>query len=350
MTTARERFLQAAHGQRTDTRPVWLMRQAGRYLPEYRALRETHGFLDMVKTPELAAEVTLQPLRRFPLDAAILFSDILTVPEALGVSYAFRKGGGICMERALASAADIDALRPQGVLERLEYVYAALRLLRGELGAGHALLGFAGAPWTLACYLVQGESRAGFPKLLDMVRCAPEILEKLLSILADAVGAHLRAQCEAGADAVQIFDSWAGLCPLDLYERFSLRWVRAIVAQLPKDVPVIFFAKGVPPSPSLWAAGARVLGIDSDTDLLQAAQEAPKGCAVQGNLDNRLLLKSPETVVAATRAMLERMRHIDGYIANLGHGILPGSNPESVAALVETVRQFRVAPTGPSAR
>lgn len=348
MTSSRERFLQAAHGRRTDTRPVWLMRQAGRYLPEYRALRAKHGFLEMVRTPALAAEVTLQPLRRFALDAAILFSDILTVPEALGVPYAFREGGGIQMARAIASEADVAALRPEGALEHLEYVYAALRLLRAELGGAHALLGFAGAPWTLAAYLVQGESKDGFPRLLEMARQSPALLEKLLAILADAVGAHLRAQCAAGADAVQIFDSWAGICPAQDYERFSLRWIRRIVAQLPKEIPVILFAKGVKPSAALWETGARVLGIDSETHLPRVA--VPPGCAVQGNLDNRLLLESPENVSAATVKMLEGMQNADGYIVNLGHGILPGSRVESVAALVDAVRQFRVAQMGPSAR
>lgn len=348
MTSSRERFLQAAQGCRTETRPVWLMRQAGRYLPEYRALRAKHGFLEMVKTPALAAEVTLQPLRRFPLDAAILFSDILTVPEALGVPYAFREGGGIKMGRAIGCGADVAALRPEGALEHLEYVYAALRLLRAELGGAHALLGFAGAPWTLAAYLVQGESKDGFPKLLEMARQAPALLEKMLAILADAVAGHLRAQCAAGADAVQIFDSWAGICPREFYERFSLRWVRHIVARLPKEIPVIFFAKGVRPSGALWQTGARVLGVDSETDLPGVA--VPEGCAVQGNLDNRLLLEAPEIVSAATVKMLESMQATDGYIVNLGHGILPGSRVESVAALADAVRQFRVAPQGPSAR
>ncbi len=340
---ARERFLNAASARPVDTRPVWLMRQAGRYLPEYRELRARHGFLEMVRTPALAAEVTLQPLRRFALDAAIIFSDILTIPEALGVPYTFREGGGILMEKALRSSADLDALQTQGLTERLNYVYDAIRSVRHALQDGHALLGFCGAPWTLAAYLVQGESQEGFPKLLALAKENPKMLERLLEILSQAAAAHLNAQIASGADAVQIFDSWGAVCPPDLYENFSLKWIRQIIGALPKDTPVILFAKGVDAREALWRSGARVLSFGADADMAREARLAPTGHAVQGNLDNRVLLEGPEATAAAAYALLEKTKDAPGYIFNLGHGVLPGTPVESIDALVRTVRQFPVA-------
>ena len=341
---ARERFLNAANGRAVDRHPIWLMRQAGRYLPEYRALRARHGFLEMVHRPELAAEVTLQPLRRFALDAGIIFSDILTVPEALGVGFDFREGGGIQMQRAVRTRADVEALRAEEIIERLEYVYAALRQVKRALGGERALLGFAGAPWTLAAYLVEGQSRDGFPALLSLAGENPDVLEKLLEILSAAVAAHLQGQIAAGADAVQLFDSWGAICPTGLYERFSLKWVRKIVTSLPKETPVIYYAKGVACERKLlWESGARVLGFDEKADMAKEAALAPEGCAVQGNLDNRILLEGPERSAAAARALLEGMGHSRGYIFNLGHGVLPGTMPESVEAVVKTVCEFRIA-------
>jgi len=301
--TSRERFLAAAYAQKTDRRPIWLMRQAGRYLPEYRALREKHGFLEMVKTPELAAEVTLQPLRRYALDAAILFSDILTIPEALGIPYAFREGGGIAMQGKIENAHDVKKLQPEDVTGRLGYVYDALRLTRAAL-RDTALLGFCGAPWTLAAYLVQGGSAEGFPRLLALAREDKKTLHLLLEKLAVAAAAHLRAQIAAGADAVQIFDSWAGICPAEDYAENSLRWVKQIIEQLPKGTPVIFFAKGAKDTAALWDSGAQVLGFGSEADLPAIAKSTPQGKAVQGNLGNALLLESPEKTAAAARALL----------------------------------------------
>jgi len=221
---SRDRFLAALRRQPHDRAPVWIMRQAGRYLPEYRALKAKSDFVTMVRTPDLAVEVTLQPLRRFPqLDAAILFSDILVIPEALGVGYRFRDEGGIAMERALVSSADVDSLKLAGSADRLQYVYDALTILRKELGLNKTLLGFAGSPWTLACYLVEGGGSEDFPKTKALLKADPKMLHRILEILTDAVAQYLTRQFAAGADAIQIFDSWAAALTGADYEEFSLR-------------------------------------------------------------------------------------------------------------------------------
>ncbi|MBQ7331815.1 MAG: uroporphyrinogen decarboxylase, partial [Opitutales bacterium] len=245
--TSRERFLAACRCAPTDRVPAWVMRQAGRYLPEYRALKEKHDFLTLVRTPELAAEVTLQPARRFAqLDAAILFSDILTIPEALGQGYSFRESGGIAMDFTLDSEEKLAALgSAEDVPARLDYMAQAMRLARAELGENRALLGFAGSPWTLAVYMVEGGSAKQFSKIKRLAAEAPALFEALMEKLANAVAASLKMQIAAGADAVQIFDSWAALCTAGEYEKLSLRWIRKIIAALPAGVPVIVFAKGM---------------------------------------------------------------------------------------------------------
>lgn len=315
------------------------MRQAGRYLPEYRALKAKHSFLEMVRTPELAREVTLQPLRRFPLDAAILFSDILTIPEALGLGYRFKEEGGIAMEWRIESGADLARLaRPEAVRERLAYVAAALRLLRAELGGRQALLGFAGSPWTLAAYMVEGGGSETFGRLKAMFHAARADFERLAETLTEATIAYLRLQIEAGADAVQIFDSWAGIVAAHHYEAASLRWLRRIVAALPADFPVILYAKGAGHhAAALAATGARVLGLDWTVDLATVRRGLPPGVAVQGNLDPALLSTTPDIVRAEARRLLESMRALPGHIFNLGHGIQPDARPENMSALGEAI-------------
>jgi uroporphyrinogen decarboxylase len=314
------------------------MRQAGRYLPEYRDLKVKYGFLELVRTPALAAEVSLQPLRRFPLDAAIIFSDILTVPEALGQPYRFRDEGGIALDFPLDSADRIRNLDTDAVPLRLAYIADALRLARTGLALDQALLGFAGAPWTLAAYMVEGSSPAAEPAVLRLARADPALFAALMEKLARAVAASLRLQLAAGADAVQIFDSWGALCPDEFYAEWSLRWIREVIAALPPGAPVILFAKGrAHHTAALAATGARVLSLDSSVDL-RAFRAAHPQIATQGNLDPLLLEGEPATVRAATLELL-RAAAGPGHIVNLGHGLTPRARIENVAALVETVVQ-----------
>jgi uroporphyrinogen decarboxylase len=342
----RERFLAAARCAPVDRPPVWVMRQAGRYLPEYQAVRAKSSFAQMVHTPELAAEVTLQPVRRFGLDAAIVFSDILAVPEAMGMPYELREGEGIRMEHTLANAADVAALLSDeaALRERLNYVAQTLRLTRGKLGDETALLGFAGSPWTLACYLIEGRGSADgrFEKAVRLATDAPAVFAALMEKLTAAVTTHLRLQIESGADAVQIFDSNAAACPWDRYGEWSLSWIRRIVAGLPQSAPVILFAKGrCDRATDLAATGARVISVDHSADLRTVADALPSNVAVQGNLAPSLMEGEPEAVRDATRRLLESMRGRVGHIVNLGHGITPKGRPECMQALVEAVRGFR---------
>jgi uroporphyrinogen decarboxylase len=338
---SRERFLSALRGQALERPPVWLMRQAGRYLPEYRALKERYDFVTMVRTPEIAVEVTLQPLKRYPLDAAILFSDILVVPEAMGQPYHFRDGGGIGMDYRLDSADAIHSLNEEGAADRLQYVADAMRATRGELQNRTALLGFCGSPWTLACYMVEGGSSKDFSRIKSLAFGQPKLFESLMQRLANVCADYLNAQLEAGADAVQIFDSWAAICPVHNYESWSLRWIRAIIERLPKNAPVIVFAKGMcHQTELLLSTGARVLGMDWTVNLAEVAAGLPPHVGVQGNLDPVILTTSPEITRTNTRQLLDSMSNRPGFIFNLGHGMLPSAQPDNVAALVETVVEF----------
>lgn len=324
-----------------DRVPAWVMRQAGRYLPEYRALKEKYDFLTMVRTPELAAEATLQPVRRFAhLDAAILFSDILVIPEALGQGYSFRDSGGIGMDFVLDSADKIAALdSPDVVPEKLRYMADALRLVRSELGDSRALLGFAGSPWTLAVYMVEGGSSKNFSKIKCLAYENPAAFESLMEKLSAAVANLLKMEIEAGADVVQIFDSWAALCPATDYEKLSLRWIRRVIDALPTGVPVIVFAKGMAHfAPQIAAAGASVVGVDWTHRLSDIRKLAGAKVALQGNLDPTVLSLSDEAIVRSrTREILDEMREEPGFIFNLGHGILPGARPENFAAMLDEI-------------
>lgn len=337
--SARERFLRACRCQPVDRPPVWVMRQAGRYLPEYRALKEKHSFVEMVRTPELACEVTLQPLHRFPgLDAAILFSDILVVPEALGQPYRFAEKGGIEMDWTLQGPGDLARLCPEGAPERLAYVSAAMRTVREALGKDKALLGFAGSPWTLACYMVEGGSSKTFSKVKALYFEHPAAFGQLMETLCETIIAYLRALIEAGADALQLFDSWAAVCPSAHYEAMSVRWMRRIVEALPPEVPVIVYAKGMAShAPALATTGAAVLGADWTVDLPAFRDALPEGLAVQGNLDPCVLDTTPEITARETRALLKAMGGRPGHIFNLGHGIHPTARVECMEALVDTV-------------
>jgi uroporphyrinogen decarboxylase len=349
--TSRERFLAACACRPVERPPLWVMRQAGRYLPEYRELKARHSFVEMVRTPELAAEVSLQPLRRFAFDAAILFSDILVVPEALGQGYRFKEEGGIAMEYRLETPAQLDRLSAENVREKLSYVGAALRILRRQLGDRTALLGFGGSPWTLACYMLEGGGSGDFSRARELFRTDRAFFDALLEKLAAALIEYFRLQIESGADAIQIFDSWGGLVAGPDYEAASLQWIRRVVSALPASFPVILFGKGTGRHLAAQAAaGVRTISVDWTVDLPAAHDALGQDpdlrarnirVALQGNLDPVLLGTNPETVRAAAGQLLESMRHRPGHIVNLGHGILPNARLDCVAALVETVAGWK---------
>jgi uroporphyrinogen decarboxylase len=341
--TSRERFLAACACEKLDRPPLWVMRQAGRYLPEYRALKAKSSFLEMVRTPELAVEVTLQPLRRYALDAAILFSDILVIPEALGQGYRFREEGGIAMEFRLETRAQVEALAPpEAIPGRLRYVADTLRLLKHELAGSRALLGFGGSPWTLATYMVEGGSSEEFERSKLLFYTDRPMFDALLQKITASLITYFRMQIEAGADAIQIFDSWGGIIAGQDYEAASLRWIREIVAALPRDFPVILYAKGTAPHLTDQAfTGVRVLSVDWTSDLAIVRRTLPGNVAVQGNLDPVLLNTTAEVVSREAKRLLESMRGSAGHIFNLGHGIMPHAKLECMEALVQTVTTWR---------
>jgi uroporphyrinogen decarboxylase len=341
--TDRRRFLNACACQSVDRPPVWLMRQAGRALPEYRALKKKHSFLELVQTPELAAEVTLQPVRRFGFDAAILFSDILVVPEAMGQPYRFRDTGGVAMDFAVRSQADIERLSAGRVCQNLSCVDQALRLLRKELGNRTALIGFAGSPWTLATFMMEGGSAEKYTRALTLFRKEPKTFSALMEKLTAAVTAYLQMQIEAGADVLQIFDSHGGLLAPTEFREASGSWMKDIISNLGGRVPVIVFSLGTHGNwDDLLATGASVLGIDWRFPLADARRLLPAGIGLQGNLAPTLLSDAaPEAVAAETARLLEEMRERKGYIFNLGHGVPPDAKLENIAALVETVKKFK---------
>lgn len=340
--TSRQRFLAAAACQPLDRPPIWVMRQAGRYLPEYRALKAKSSFLEMVRTPELAAEVTLQPLRRFALDAAIIFSDILVIPEALGQGYKFRDEGGIAMEWRLENRAQLDRLQVDGVATRLDYMAQSLARVKTELKGEKALLGFGGSPWTLATYMVEGGSSEDFSRIKELFFTDRAFFDALMEKLTAAVIEFFHMQIRAGADAIQIFDSWGGIIAGQDYEAASLRWMRQIISAMPKDFPVILYAKGCPMQLTDMAfSGAKVLGVDWTVDLGVVRRLVPDNVALQGNLDPVLMNTTPEIVRREASRLLETMRGANGHIFNLGHGIMPQAKVECMEALVETVTQWK---------
>ena len=338
----RERFRSAARCQPVDRPPVWLMRQAGRCLPEYRALKERHTFVEMVRNPELATEATLQPIRRFGFDAAVLFSDILVVPEAMGQPYRFREQGGIQMEFAVGSAEDISKLEHRGAVERLEYVARALELIKKDLGGRTAMLGFAGSPWTLAGYMIEGGSSGDGSRPKALLYEEPALFGQLLEKLTQVVTEFLKLQIDAGVDAVQIFDSRGGELADNVFEAASGRWIREIIAGLEDRVPVILFAKGVH---SRWNAlastGASVLGLDWTQPIAEIRSQLPANVGVQGNLDPALLCAAPRIVAEETARILRAMAGQTGHIFNLGHGVPPAAKIECIQALVDTVQNFK---------
>jgi len=339
-----DRFLRALMRQPVDRTPLWMMRQAGRYLPEYRATREQAGsFMDLCRNAELACEVTLQPLRRYPMDAAILFSDILTVPDALGLGLYFETGEGPRFKKTVRSEADIEGLKPIKAEDDLGYVMDAVRTIRRELNGSVPLIGFSGSPWTLATYMVEGGSSKDFARVKGMAYDQPELMHQLLTILADAVADYLTAQIEAGAQAVQIFDTWGGALSAAGYKEFSLKYMQRIVARLPKEadgrkVPCILFTKGGGQwLPAIAESGADAVGIDWTTDIATARAAVGEKVALQGNMDPSMLFASPARIREEVASILEGFGHGSGHVFNLGHGITPGVNPDHVTAFADAV-------------
>lgn len=325
--------------------PIWLMRQAGRYLPEYRATRVRAGdFLSLCKTKELACEVTLQPLQRFDLDAAILFSDILTIPDAMGLGLSFVEGEGPRFKYPIRTLAAIDALVVPKATDELAYVMDAVRLIRQELPSSLPLIGFAGSPWTLACYMVEGESSREFKHALGLMYLEPQAMHRLLQTLTTAVTEYLSAQVEAGASVLMLFDTWGGILSTQHYQQYSLKYMQEIVQQLQKKhphIPVILFTKGGGQWLSRIAdTGCQAVGVDWTCDLNVARQTIGHKVAVQGNLDPTVLLTSPACIRRETQRVLTEFGSHSGLIFNLGHGITPDVPPEHVHVLVEAVREF----------
>ena len=343
-----DRYLRALQCLPVDYTPVWMMRQAGRYLPEYRQLRAKAGdFMTMCQTPELACEVTLQPLRRFELDAAIIFSDILTIPEAMGLGLYFEAGEGPKFEKTISSLVDIEQLPIPDPELSLKYVMDAIRLTKQELAGKVPLIGFSGSPWTLATYMIEGGSSKAFTKIKKMLYCEPKALHLLLEKLANSVAMYLNAQIDAGAQAIMIFDTWGGVLSHQSYPAFSLHYMQLILSQLKRGkksnnitsyVPVTLFTKGG----GLWLdticqSGSDAIGVDWTVDLNLIAQKG--NIAIQGNLDPSILYANKETIESQVESVLTDFGHYNGHIFNLGHGIHQDTPIEHVQYLVNAVHQ-----------
>ncbi|MGD2117697.1 MAG: uroporphyrinogen decarboxylase [Chromatiales bacterium] len=342
-----DRFLRALLREPVDMTPVWMMRQAGRYLPEYRATRAKAGsFMDLCKNPELACEVTLQPLERYPLDAAILFSDILTIPDAMGLGLYFETGEGPRFERPVQDEAAVAALGVPDPEQELRYVMDAVRTIRRDLQGRVPLIGFSGSPWTLATYMVEGGSTKNYAKVKGMMFDRPDLMHQLLTKVADSVTSYLNAQIAAGAQAVMIFDTWGGvLTPRD-YKLFSLDYMQRIVDGLTREaegrkVPVILFTKGG----SMWLnqmadTGCDALGVDWTINIGDARRMVSNRVALQGNMDPSILYASPERIREEVASILESYGKGSGHVFNLGHGIHPEIDPEHPAVMIQAVHEL----------
>ncbi len=347
MTLKNDRFLRALRREPVDATPVWLMRQAGRYLPEYLATRKQAGsFMGLATNPELACEVTLQPLRRYDLDAAILFSDILTIPDAMGLGLSFAEGEGPRFARPIRSHADIEKLFVPDMAKELRYVMDAVSLIRKELNNSVPLIGFSGSPWTLACYMIEGGGSDNFSKIKAMALNDAPALHRLLAIVTDSVIAYLSAQRAAGAQALQVFDTWGGVLSPHMYREFSLRYLQRIAAELPRGegadkTPLILFGKGnAPYLEELANTGAEGIGVDWLVTLEEARRRTQNKVALQGNLDPVTLYADPDGIRREVKRTLESYGKGPGHIFNLGHGMSPDMNPDHVKVLVDAVHEF----------
>ncbi|MDH5444807.1 MAG: uroporphyrinogen decarboxylase [Gammaproteobacteria bacterium] len=342
-----DRFLKALCREPVDMTPVWMMRQAGRYLPEYRKTRAEAGdFLTLCKTPDLACEVTMQPLRRYDLDAAILFSDILTIPDAMGLGLYFEQGEGPKFSKPITRAADIDGLFIPEMDEELGYVMAAVSVIRRELDGKVPLIGFSGSPWTLATYMVEGGGTKDFAKVKGMMYDRPDLMHKLLDKLADTVTVYLNAQIACGAQAVQIFDTWGGILTPQDYKEFSLQYMQRIVENLTKEnegrkVPSIVFTK----NGHCWIEdianiGCDAVGLDWTVDIGEVRKRVGDKVALQGNMDPTVLYAQPERIRKEVASILESYGSGNGHVFNLGHGIQQNVNPDHAGAFINAVHEL----------
>ncbi|GLQ95836.1 uroporphyrinogen decarboxylase [Dyella mobilis] len=342
-----DRLLRALRREPVDTTPVWIMRQAGRYLPEYRATRAKAGsFMALAQNPELACEVTLQPLRRFDLDAAILFSDILTIPDAMGLGLSFAQGEGPQFAHPVRTRADVDKLGVPDMETELRYVMDAVRVIRRELDGSVPLIGFSGSPWTLACYMVEGQGSRDFATLKAMCWNEPTTAHALLGTLARSVAAYLCAQAAAGAQALMVFDTWGGMLGPAAFREFSLRYLEQVVDALKADeharhLPIILFSKGANSHLAAMAdTGCAGLGVDWTIDIGDARVAVNGKVALQGNLDPAVLRASPEIIRREARKVLDSYGKHPGHVFNLGHGVTPEVDPEHVKVLVDEVHAY----------
>lgn len=346
MPIKNDRLLKALAMQPVDRTPIWLMRQAGRYLPEYREVRRQAGnFTKLCKNPELACEVTLQPIRRYAFDAAIIFSDILTIPDAMGLGLQVIEKQGPMFERPLQNEQAIEKVNvPEP--DRLSYVYEAIKLVKQALCDSIPLIGFCGSPWTLAVYMVEGRSKPGFPLAQHMRQNSPAIMHQLLDKLAIAVSNHCLGQIQAGANVIMLFDTWGGLLNTPDYEQFSLKYVKKIINSIhqhynKRDVPIILFTRsGHQWLPQMSETGCHAIGVDWQISMREARQMVKETVAIQGNLNPAVLLQSAETIRNAVLEIIRSYGPGNGHIFNLGHGITPEVPPENVTILVEAVREF----------
>lgn len=345
-----DRFLRALLREPVDKTPIWIMRQAGRYLPEYRATRKKAGsFLDLCKNPELACEVTLQPLERFDLDAAILFSDILTIPDAMGLGLYFTEGEGPAFERPVRTRVDVERIGVPDPEQDLSYVPEAVRTIRQALNGRVPLIGFSGSPWTLASYMIEGRGSKNFAHAKAMLYSEPALLHQLLDKLARSITSYLNAQIAAGAQAAMVFDTWGGMLTEPHYREFSLAYMQQIVKGLTREndgrrVPVILFTKGG----GLWLdamadTGCDALGLDWTQPISQARKLVGDRVALQGNLDPCALYARPEHVRSEAQRIIDDFGHGPGHVFNLGHGVTPDIDPENVKVLVDTVHEYSAA-------
>lgn len=342
-----DRFLNALLKKPVDATPVWMMRQAGRYLPEYRATREKAGdFLTLCKTPELACEVTLQPLERYELDAAILFSDILTIPDAMGLGLSVNEGIGPKFERTVRTEKEVNNIAVPDMEDDLGYVMDAIRVIRSELDGRVPLIGFSGSPWTLATYMIEGGSTKDFRQIKTMMYQQPELLHKLMATITESVIAYLNAQIAAGIQTAMVFDTWGGVLTTNDYEKFSLQYLRQIVKGINTGsdddrVPVILFTKGG----GLWLeqiadTGCDAVGLDWSIEIGDARSRIGNKVVLQGNMDPAMLRAPDERIRQEVKHIIESYGEGSGHIFNLGHGITPDIDPEKVGIYVDAVHEF----------
>lgn len=333
-------LIRAAKGEKTERTPVWLMRQAGRILPEYRAVRDSvSGFIELAQTPELAAEVTIQPVDILKVDAAIIFSDILVIPEAMGLPYEMVEKRGPWFPKTIKNVSDIQKLRIANGTDDLSYVMEAIKIAKKNLNGRVPLIGFAGAPWTIFSYMIEGSGSKTFSKARAMLYTQPDLSHRLLSMITESTINYLKAQIKAGADLVQLFDSWAGILPPNHYREFSLKYISQICDAI-IEVPLTVFAKGAFfARKEMGELNCQTIGLDWNMDILESRSLIGEHKTLQGNLDPAALYGSPMEVEMATRKMLDQFKGTR-HIANLGHGVYPDINPDKVKVFVETVKEY----------